>query len=56
MLLKRDTAKLDALTDAVKTYDGNVSRLLMSVGAILDGRDDGYDGTISCTGILSTPA
>ena len=43
MLLKRDTAKLDALTDAVKSADGNVGRLLMRIGAVLEGRPDTYD-------------
>ena len=31
------------LTDAVKSADGNLGRLLMRVGAILDGRPDTYD-------------
>ena len=43
LLLKRDTEKLDALMSAVKTSDGSVGRLLMRIGAILDGHAADYD-------------
>ena len=43
LVLKQDVAKLDALVAAVKSGDGNVGRLLMRVGAILEGRPDTYD-------------
>ena len=43
LVLKQDAARLDALMAAVNSGDRNIGRLLMRVGAILDGRTDGYD-------------
>ena len=43
LVLKQDAAKLDALFKLVREGDGNLGRLLMRVGAILEGRPDTYD-------------
>ena len=43
LVLKQDTAKLSALEAAVESGDRNVGRLLMRIGAILDGRAANYD-------------
>ena len=43
LVLKQDATKLDALFKLVREGDGNLGRLLMRVGAILEGRPDTYD-------------
>ena len=43
LLMKCDDAKLKALKSIVESGDKNVGRILMRVGAVLDGRPDTYD-------------
>ena len=43
LLMKCDDAKLNALKSIVESGDKNVGRILMRVGAVLDGRPDTYD-------------
>ena len=43
LLMKCDAAKLKALKSVVESGDKNVGRILMRVGAVLDGRPDTYD-------------
>ena len=43
LLVKCDDAKLKALKSVVESGDKNVGRILMRVGAVLDGRPDTYD-------------
>ena len=43
LLMKCDAAKLKALKSIVESGDKNVGRILMRVGAVLDGRPDTYD-------------
>jgi hypothetical protein len=43
LLVKCDDAKLKALKSIVESGDKNVGRILMRVGAVLDGRPDTYD-------------
>ena len=43
LVLKSDVAKIAALEAAVDDFGGNVGRLLMGVGAILEGRPNTYD-------------
>jgi hypothetical protein len=43
LVLRQDTAMLNALGRIVCSGDDNVGRLLMRVGAVLDGRPDSYD-------------
>ena len=43
LVLRRDTSTIAALEAAVEDFGGKVGRLLMRVGAILDGRPDTYD-------------
>ena len=43
LVLRQDEAKLAALTGVVESGDRNAGRMLMRVGAILDGRPDTYD-------------
>lgn len=42
LLLGCDAGKLDALTSVVESGDADVGRVLMRVGAVLDGRPDPY--------------
>ena len=43
LVLGQDKAQIDALFKLVREGDGNLGRLLMRVGAILEGRPDTYD-------------
>ena len=43
LVLKQDSAKLEALEAAVESGDRNIGRLMMRIGAILDGHAANYD-------------